>query len=77
MKRNAAAVLGNVGSPADVLALVAAFSDDEPLARGHTAWALGRVGAPAAAAPLRARLHEEPDAWVRSEIEAALQSVVR
>ena len=76
-KRDAAVVLGHVGSPADVPALVVALSDDEPLARRHAAWALGRVGVPANAEPLRARLREEPDAWVRSEIEAALQSVVR
>jgi epoxyqueuosine reductase len=77
LKRNAAVVLGNVGSSADLPALVAALSDDEPLARGHAAWALGRVGSPAAVEPLRARLREEPDAWVRSAIESALQAVVR
>ena len=77
LKRNAAVVLGNVGSPADVPALVAALSDDEPLARGHAAWALGRVGASDAVEPMRARLREEPDAWVRSEIEFALQSLIR
>jgi epoxyqueuosine reductase len=77
LKRNAAVVLGNIGSSADVPALVAALSDDEPLARGHAAWALGRVGSPAAVEPLRARLRDEPDAWVRSEIESALQALAR
>jgi epoxyqueuosine reductase len=43
LKRNAAVALGNVGSSADVAALAAALSDDEPLARGNAAWALGRA----------------------------------
>ena len=77
LKRNAAVVLGNVGSSADVPALVAALSDEEPLARGHAAWALGRVGSPAAVESLRARLRDEPDGWVRSEIESVLQAGVR
>ena len=76
LKRNAAVVLGNVGSSADVPALVAALSDDEPLARGHAAWALGRLGAPAAVEPLRARLVEEVEPWVREEIESALRALV-
>ncbi|HTN87936.1 MAG TPA: HEAT repeat domain-containing protein [Sorangium sp.] len=56
LKRNAAVVLGNVGSVEDVSALAAALSDDEPLARSPAAWALGRLGPPAAAAVLRDRL---------------------
>ena len=62
LRRNAAVVMGNVGSPDDVPALAAALSDDEPLVRSHAAWALGRLGSPAAAAALRERLEVEADA---------------
>ena len=74
---NAAVVLGYVGSSADVPALLAALSDDEPLARGHAAWAFGRVRVAGRRRALRARLRDEPGACVCSEIEAALQAVVR
>ena len=37
LKRNAAVVLGNVGSSEDVAALVAALTDFEPLVREHAA----------------------------------------
>jgi epoxyqueuosine reductase len=47
LKRNAAVVLGNVGSTEDVEALTAALDDSEPLVREHAAWALHRIGAPA------------------------------
>jgi epoxyqueuosine reductase len=77
LTRNAAVVLGSIASSADVPALVAVRSDDEPLARGHAARALGRVGSPATVEPLRARLRDEPNARVRSEIESALQAVAR
>lgn len=44
LKRNAAVVLGNVGSAEAVPSLVAALADPEPLVQGHAAWALGRIG---------------------------------
>jgi epoxyqueuosine reductase len=43
LKRNAAVVLGNVGTDADVDVLTRALDDPEPLVREHAAWALGRV----------------------------------
>ena len=43
MKRNAAVVLGDVGTAYDVEALTRALDDPEPLAREHAAWALDRV----------------------------------
>ena len=76
LKRNASVVLGNVGSVDDVPVLAAALSDEEPLVRAHAAWALGRVGSPAAAAALRARLDAEVDAAVRAELESALDVFV-
>lgn len=42
LKRNAAVVLGNVGSSEDVSALQQALDDPEPLVREHAAWALER-----------------------------------
>jgi epoxyqueuosine reductase len=43
LKRNAAVVLGNVGTGDDVPSLIAALSDPEPLVRGHARWALGCI----------------------------------
>ncbi|MGZ8413891.1 MAG: tRNA epoxyqueuosine(34) reductase QueG [Gemmatirosa sp.] len=40
LKRNAAVVLGNVGTAEDVPALRQALDDPEPLVREHAAWAL-------------------------------------
>ncbi len=40
MKRNAAVVLGNVGTTDDVDVLTRALDDPEPLVREHAAWAL-------------------------------------
>lgn len=44
LARNAAVALGNVGSPEDVRALVAALQHDERLVREHAAWALAQLG---------------------------------
>ena len=43
MKRNAAVVLGNVGTAADVDVLARVLENFEPLAREHAAWALNRI----------------------------------
>jgi epoxyqueuosine reductase len=43
LKRNAAVVLGNVGTMEDVPVLEQALDDPEPLVREHAAWALARV----------------------------------
>jgi epoxyqueuosine reductase len=43
LKRNAAVVLGNVGTAEDVDALTRALDDPEPLVREHAAWALARL----------------------------------
>jgi epoxyqueuosine reductase len=45
LARNAAVVLGNVGTVEDIPVLEAALAHDEPLVREHAAWALGRIGA--------------------------------
>jgi len=43
LKRNAAVVLGNVGTMEDVDVLMRALDDPEPLVREHAAWALSRI----------------------------------
>jgi epoxyqueuosine reductase len=44
LQRNAAVVLGNVGTADDVDVLTRALDDPEPLVREHAAWALARLG---------------------------------
>ena len=74
LRRNAAVALGNALDRSTVPALAASLeSDPHPLVRGHAAWALGRIGSPAAIRTLRERSSFEEDASVRAEILAALE----
>ena len=75
LKRNAAVVLGNSRSPDVVPALLEAMDDEEPLVRGHAAWALGRIGSADALEPLRERGRNEPDPWVREEMASAIEAL--
>jgi len=43
LARNAAVVLGNVGTTEDIPVLEVALEHDEPLVREHAAWALERL----------------------------------
>jgi epoxyqueuosine reductase len=43
LARNAATVLGNVGTADDAATLIAALDDPEPLVAEHAAWALERI----------------------------------
>ena len=79
--RNVAVALGNWGSPEAVPVLSEALADDEPLIRGHAAWALGRIASGEGSPPdvasdigalLVSRLFLEEDAWVREELSLAL-----
>ncbi len=70
--RNVAVALGNSGSYEAVPALASALLDDEPLVRGHAAWALGRIGGTAALAALQDRLNTEIEPEVRDEIKQAV-----
>jgi epoxyqueuosine reductase len=74
LARNAAIALGNVGSDADLPVLIGAMSvHDEPVVRGHAAWAAGRIGGPAARAALeRVRLGDD-DTTVRAEAKSAME----
>jgi epoxyqueuosine reductase len=53
LKRNAAVVLGNVGTLADAAVLEQALDDAEPLVREHAAWALIQIGSSGMVAPAR------------------------
>ena len=72
--RNVAVALGNWGSPEAVPVLVAALDDEEPLIRGHAAWALGRITTPDAFDALRVRARVETDAWVLQEAQQGLEA---
>lgn len=70
--RNAAVALGNTKDPGAVPALADSLGDDEPLVRGHAAWALGNVGGTRALAELERARKTEDDPWVVEEIDRAL-----
>ena len=74
--RNVLVAIGNTGGAESIAVLARALEHREPLARGHAAWALGRLGKKLrderARLALEARLEVERDAWVREEIELAL-----
>jgi epoxyqueuosine reductase len=72
--RNTAVALGNRGEEGAGAALAAALQDDEPLVRGHAAWALGQIGGQTGRRALEKAEGEEGDDWVRGEIRRALTS---
>lgn len=73
LARNAAIALGNVGGDTDVPVLARALTThDEPLVRGHAAWALGQLGGPIARRVLGDRRLAEPASWVVEEITDSL-----
>ena len=73
--RNVAVALGNTKSREAIPALIRALDDDEPLLRGHAAWALGQIGSQAALDALEARRRIENDGAVRDEIADAIRTV--
>lgn len=77
MLRNVCVALGNWAAPATIDALKLALCDPEPLARGHAAWALGKVyrqhGVHNAKQTLLVSLQMESNDWVCQELQAALQ----
>ena len=72
MLRNVCVALGNIGDPEAVPALTDALHHDEPLVRGHAAWALGRIGGPNVKGALKQALDTEKDKDVREELGLAL-----
>jgi len=76
IRRNAAVALGNIADPASVPALIRALNSEPALVRGHTAWALGRIGGVEARNALDERMLMEDDEWVREEIDLAIENTV-
>ncbi len=73
--RNVAVALGNLGDHRSVGPLTRAMAQDpEPVVRGHAAWALGRIGGPAALAALGEAAAREVSQEVLAEIHTALGS---
>jgi epoxyqueuosine reductase len=71
--RNVCVALGNLGDPVAVPALIEALrSEQEPLVRGHAAWALGRISGELAHRALLEAQETEPDETVLQEIRCAL-----
>jgi len=76
LARNAAIALGNIGTDADIPALTTAMTEhDEPLVRGHAAWAIGIIGGTRAKDTLDRARRAEPDASVVVEINLALEGL--
>lgn len=74
LRRNAAVALGNALDRSAVPALARSLgSDPHPLVRGHAAWALGRIGSPAALDALAAQQRLERETSVQREIAEALE----
>lgn len=75
--RNVCVALGNWGDPTAAPGLTQALTDQEPLVRGHAAWALGQIGTPDARHAVATALRHETDIWVKDEMAAALHSLRR
>jgi epoxyqueuosine reductase len=71
--RNVAVALGNSKSREAIPALIQALNDEEPLVRGHAAWALGQIGSRPAITALQGRLQIENDPEVHGEIDDAIR----
>ena len=75
--RNAAIVLGNQMQKDSTPALKRGLADAEPLVRGASAWALGKIGGEAAKEALKAQLKREQDPDVAKEISDAISGIQR
>jgi epoxyqueuosine reductase len=73
--RNVCVALGNSGDRRAVPALIQALHHEEPLVRGHAAWALGRLGGEQALQALQEARETEEDAEVQTEIRYALSLI--
>jgi len=74
IKRNAVLALGNIGDTKAVVPLVRTLQeDDSPMVRGHTVWALSKIGGEKAKFALEKVLKSEKDIEVREEIINTLE----
>ncbi|GAB6138679.1 tRNA epoxyqueuosine(34) reductase QueG [Halanaerobaculum tunisiense] len=72
IQRNAAIILGNLGSKEAIPDLVATLEDPKPIVRAHAAWALAEIGANSVVADINKTLATEQDKQVKEELQAAL-----
>jgi len=75
IRRNALVALGNTGGGRAVAVAAGYLGHPDWLLRAHAAWALGRLGGPAAGAALRAASARERHPDVRVEIASAAGSL--
>lgn len=77
LKRNAAVVIGNTAdaSVVELLERRLLEEEDEPLVRGHIAWALGQIGGGRARRALEASAEQEQEAYVLEEVRDSLEVV--
>ena len=73
--RNVAVALGNLKCLEAVPELIRALDDEEPLVRGHAAWALGEIGSASALEALRRRFEVETVVEVTNEIDEAIRTL--
>lgn len=73
-QRNAAIALGNLKDHRFIPDIEKAMTDPEPMVRGASAWALGRIGGEKAKKILNLSLSRENDREVRKEISTALKN---
>lgn len=74
--RNVAVALGNLKCLEAVPELIRVLDDEEPLVRGHAAWALGKIGSSLALEALRRRFEFEADVQVSNEIDEAIRALM-
>jgi epoxyqueuosine reductase len=75
--RNVAVALGNLKCLEAVPELIRVLDDEEPLVRGHAAWALGEIGSGVALEAMRRRLEFETDVEVSHEIDEAIRALMQ
>jgi len=73
--RNVAVALGNLKDSAALPVLAAALQDNEPLIRGHAAWALGKIGGENVQKLLTETFPGEENPQVKEEILRALDNL--
>lgn len=76
LARNAAIALGNSADERSISMLETAVTEhDEPLVRGHAAWAIANLAGTAARSTLVTRRSHETDSYVLDEIDRALSQI--
>lgn len=77
MARNAAIALGNSGDQrAEAILIRALLDHDEPLVRGHAAWALRHLTGDESTSQLLSSLTNERDPYVRDEIRLSIDGLI-